>query len=237
MAGYREFQTGEVLTAANVNSFLMEQATMTFADAAARDAALAGVLRAGLNAYLQDTDRLQYYDGTDWQNVPNESDVDAAGGLVAVKSAIFTGTQSDAVLAGDNLTVTDLEITHEVADPANKLIISAFFGAAASSAGQGDVGIAVHDGSGLISVGDADGSRTRVTAGGLVGPATFAAVVTMPSVTFVHTPGAGSKTYTVRAINITESTFTISINRNQSDTDSVAAPRAVSSLVIQEVKV
>ena len=90
MAGYREFQTGEVLTAANVNSFLMEQATMTFADAAARDAALAEVLRAGLNVYLEDTDRLQYYDGTDWQNVPNESDVDAAGGFDSIMKITAT---------------------------------------------------------------------------------------------------------------------------------------------------
>lgn len=66
MAGYREFQTGEVLTAANVNQFLMEQATMTFADAAARDAALAGVLREGLLTYNLDEGRLEVYDGTAW---------------------------------------------------------------------------------------------------------------------------------------------------------------------------
>jgi hypothetical protein len=32
VAGYREFLTGEVLTAANVNGFLMNQAVMVFAD-------------------------------------------------------------------------------------------------------------------------------------------------------------------------------------------------------------
>ena len=66
MAGYREFQTGEVLTAANVNGFLMEQAVMTFADDAARTAALAGVLREGMLSYNLDTARLEVYDGTDW---------------------------------------------------------------------------------------------------------------------------------------------------------------------------
>ena len=40
MAGFREFVTGEVLTAANVDDFLAKQAVMKFADAAARDAAL-----------------------------------------------------------------------------------------------------------------------------------------------------------------------------------------------------
>ena len=164
--------------------------------------------------------------------------LDAAGGLVAVKSAIFTGTQVESVLAGDNLTVTDLEITHALADAGNKLIISAFLGAAATSDSRGRVGLAVHDGTGLIAIGDADGSRPRVTAGGLVSPTTSAEVVRMPSVTFVHTPNTtDSKTYTVRAINIRNDTRTVFINRTELDTNDAFNPRAVSSLVIQEVKV
>ena len=64
MAGYREFQTGEILTSANVNEFLMEQAVLTFPDAAARTAALAGVLREGILTYNEDTAQLEVYDGT-----------------------------------------------------------------------------------------------------------------------------------------------------------------------------
>ena len=159
------------------------------------------------------------------------------GGLVAVKSAIFTGTQTNSTAAGANFAVTDLTITHEVADAANKLIISAFIGAAATSGGYGNVGIAVHDGTSLIAIGDAEGSRTRVTAGGLVSASGAVFVLTMPSVTFVHTPGAGSKTYTVRAININNITNTLYMNRSEDDGNSTNRSRAVSSLVIQEVKV
>ena len=161
----------------------------------------------------------------------------AAGGLVEVKSAIFTGTQTNSTAAGANFAVTDLTITHEVADAANKLIISAFIGAAATSGGYGNVGIAVHDGTSLIAIGDAEGSRTRVTAGGLVSASGAVFVLTMPSVTFVHTPGAGSKTYTVRAININNITNTLYMNRSEDDGNSTNRSRAVSSLVIQEVKV
>jgi hypothetical protein len=161
----------------------------------------------------------------------------AAGGLVAVKSAIFAGEQSASVTGGNNLTVTDLTITHETADAANKLIISAFLGQAATTNGLGNVGIAVHDGSGLIGIGNAAGSRIRVTAGGFISPSSATFVVTMPSVTFVHTPGAGSKTYTVRAINIASATATLFINRAENDPDSADRSRAVSALVIQEVKV
>ena len=157
------------------------------------------------------------------------------GGLVDVKSALFTGTQTNSTAAGANFAVTDLSITHEVADASNKLIISAFLGAAASTNQVQRLAIAVHDGTSLIAIGDAASSRPRVTAGGAVHRNTGNFPVTMPSVTFVHTPGAGSKTYTVRAINPDPSTETIFINRNERDLTSDI--RAVSSLVIQEVSV
>ena len=163
----------------------------------------------------------------------------AAGGLVAVKSAIFTGTQVEAnITDGANFAVQDLEITHALADASNKLIISAFLGAAANSHGIGEVGIAVHDGTDFIAIGDADGSRNRVTAGGRVAGSGDGRLVTMPSVTFVHTPNTtDSKIYTVRAICVRGGTRTLFINRSQDDGNSVDHPRAVSSLVIQEVKV
>jgi hypothetical protein len=163
--------------------------------------------------------------------------LDAAGGLVAVKHALFTGTQSNSTAAGANFAVTNLSITHEVADPSNSLIISAFFGAAADTSQSAAVGIAVFDGTNLLGVGDADGSRTRVTAGGIAQGFGTNSVITMPHITFVHTPGAGSKTYTVRAINIRDDTRTIFINRSEVDTDDARFSRTASALVIQEVKV
>jgi hypothetical protein len=66
VSGYREFQTGEVLTAANVNGFLMNQAVMVFDDAAARTTALAAVLTEGMLTYNKDVQSLEVYDGTDF---------------------------------------------------------------------------------------------------------------------------------------------------------------------------
>ena len=177
---------------------------------------------------------------SDLLNVGMQSVSDAlatAGGLVATKSAIFTGTQTASLATGSNVAVTDLSITHEVADASNKLIVSAFLGVAANSETQGQVGLAIHDGTSLIAIGDAASNRNRVTAGGYVDLGGGNLVVTMPSVTFVHTPGAGSKTYTVRAINLRDATRTVYINRTQLDTDIPEAVRGVSSLVIQEVSV
>lgn len=72
MAGYREFLTGEVLTAANVNDFLMEQAVMRFADSGARDTALgtaiggANALQEGMVSYLESSNVFEVYDGSSW---------------------------------------------------------------------------------------------------------------------------------------------------------------------------
>jgi len=159
------------------------------------------------------------------------------GGLVAVKHAIFTGTQTNSTAAGANFNVTNLSITHEVADAANKLIISAFLGSAASQRELGNVGLAIFDGTSFIALGDSSGDRARVTAGGLISGTGAQFVMTMPSVTFVHTPGAGSKTYTVRAINMDGVTNILYINRSQRNTDTRQDPAAVSALVIQEVRV
>jgi hypothetical protein len=164
--------------------------------------------------------------------------LDAAGGLVAVKHALFTGTQTNSTAAGANFEVDDLTITHTLADAGNKLIISAYFGAAANNNGFGNIGIAVADDGTLINIGDADGVRTRVGAGGIVDAAGSNQVVSMPSVTFVYEPNdTNAHTYTVRAINIRGTTQTLFINRAESDVDDESRPRASSGLTIMEVKV
>ena len=188
--------------------------------------------------YVEPTDLVRDYPAADEASAfAVAAALDAAGGLVAVKSAIFTGTQVASLAQAANVAVTDLSITHGVADAGNKLIISAFFGAAASTEARNGVGIAIHDGTGLIAIGDAASNRTRVTAGGGYLATDAGGMVITPSVTFVHAPGdTASRTYTVRAINIS-GPQTIFINRTENDTDASGFPRAVSSLVIQEVKV
>jgi hypothetical protein len=166
--------------------------------------------------------------------------LEAAGGLVAVKHALFTGTQTNSTTAGGNFAVDDLSITHTLADAANKLIISAYFGVAGTSDGRGNVGIAVADNGTLIGRGAADGNRTRVGAGGrtIGGAARDEQIAVFPSVSFVYEPGdVNSHTYTVRGINIFNATATLYINRTESDSNDFFVPRGASALVIQEVKV
>ena len=63
---YKLFSTGEVLTAANVNNYLMNQTVMVFTDSAARTTALSGVLAAGMITYLTGTNSLETYNGSSW---------------------------------------------------------------------------------------------------------------------------------------------------------------------------
>lgn len=62
--GFKTFNTGDVLTAADTNGYLM-QGVWTFADAAARNAAVTSP-QEGNVCYLKDTDEIMTYSGSTW---------------------------------------------------------------------------------------------------------------------------------------------------------------------------
>ena len=71
-AGYKLFGAGDILTAAQVNTYLNEQAVMVFATVAARDSALTSVLAEGMTCYVDDITGggaagMCVYDGAAWQ--------------------------------------------------------------------------------------------------------------------------------------------------------------------------
>ena len=74
-AGYKLFQTGSVLTAADVNTYLNEQSVMRFANSAARTSALSSVLAEGMVSYLQDTNAVEVYDGSNWVSIGSSGDI------------------------------------------------------------------------------------------------------------------------------------------------------------------
>jgi hypothetical protein len=65
--GFKTFTTGEVLTAGDVNGYLM-QGVLVFASAAARDSAITSP-QEGQFAYLKDTNVTTYYTGSAWTNL------------------------------------------------------------------------------------------------------------------------------------------------------------------------
>jgi hypothetical protein len=72
-AGAKLFTSGSVLTADQVNTFLMDQSIMRFTSTTTRDAAFGGagepVLAEGMFAYTTDTNTLWLYNGSSWVNV------------------------------------------------------------------------------------------------------------------------------------------------------------------------
>ena len=69
--GFKDFVTGEVLTAADVDGYLM-QGVWVFADAAARTSAVASP-QEGNMSFLKDTNSVEYYSGAAWAAVGGAS--------------------------------------------------------------------------------------------------------------------------------------------------------------------
>jgi hypothetical protein len=72
ITGTKLWASGEVVTAANVNQYLM-RGVKVFADAATRDAAYGGAgeptLEEGEVCYLLDTNKILTYNGASWSEV------------------------------------------------------------------------------------------------------------------------------------------------------------------------
>ena len=86
-AGYKLFATGDVLTAAQVNTYLMQQTVMVFASSAARTTALSGVLAEGMVSWLSDTNVLEAYDGSAWVGATGDITGLTAGTGISITSA------------------------------------------------------------------------------------------------------------------------------------------------------
>jgi hypothetical protein len=59
------FTNGDVLPASDVNTYLMDQAVMTFTNSTARSTAIPTPIQ-GMVTYLTASDEYQYWDGTAW---------------------------------------------------------------------------------------------------------------------------------------------------------------------------
>jgi hypothetical protein len=84
------FTAGEVLAAADVNSFLMDQTVMSFAGTAARGSAIPTPVT-GMTTYLEDSKNLQIYDGSAYAS---------PFGMTLVANVPFTTTS---IVSADNV--------------------------------------------------------------------------------------------------------------------------------------
>jgi hypothetical protein len=89
-AGYRTFQSGEVLTSNNVQTYLMDQAVQVYAGTAERGSAVP-TPSTGMVAYSTATG-LQVFDGSAW--------ADVGGGTIAIDYLVIAGGGGGGVARG-----------------------------------------------------------------------------------------------------------------------------------------
>jgi hypothetical protein len=88
--GFKTFTTGEVLTAGDVNGYLM-QGVLVFASTAARDAAITAPSE-GQFAFTKDTNSLFYYDGAAWVASGAAGDIEGVTAGVGISGGGTSGT-------------------------------------------------------------------------------------------------------------------------------------------------
>lgn len=106
-SGFRTFATSEVLTASNVQNYLMEQSVMSFASTGARDVAVTAP-EAGMVAYIRSNDSSEglyhYTSASSWRKGPGWN---APWGVVGV--AVATANQTS--IGSSTVDVTSLSVT------------------------------------------------------------------------------------------------------------------------------
>ena len=194
-SGFKTFNTGDILTAADVNGYLMKQAVMYFATAAARSAALTAP-EEGMVTYLADSNAIQYYDGAAWQPLVDQD-------VIAAKGDLIVGTGDDTVarlavgandtrLVADSSTATGLKY---VADTVNT-VIDAKGDLLAGTAADTVARLAVGTNGQVLTADSTTATGLKWAAGGTSGALVFLASSSPSAVASVSFNDIFSSTYT-----------------------------------------
>ena len=206
------FVGGAILTAADVNTNLMDQAVMSFAGTAARGSAIASPVE-GMVTYLADTDSLEVYT-TVW------GPVSPLRGVLQVVQGVRYSTYS-VLVAGHGFSpeVPSLSAAITPASTSNKVLVTVAVGATHNVSG---VKLLVN-GSDSTYIGDTSGSKARASATGT------------GSIVFLHSPNSTSEqTYTIKIQNTEAGTDTLTLGTNNSIGDA-RFPTVPASITLMEV--
>jgi len=114
--GFKVFSTGEVLTAADVNDYLMEQSIGIFADSTARDAQITSPIE-GQFCFLKDTNILQFYNGSAWTSFIGDGDI------TAVNTSATSGLSGGATSGAADITIAPNSATSATVASADIVLI------------------------------------------------------------------------------------------------------------------
>ena len=223
MGGRKTFVTNTVLTAADVQDFLMDQAVMVFASSDARGSAITSPTE-GMVAYLNDSNTLSLFDGSVWK-----TSLATTGSILQVLSTTKTDTftMSSSTFAD----VTGLSVTITPKSASSRILVNVSLSGGGNPGASALLGRIMRDSTAIV-LGAAAGSRTRTTFGNT--PSADGSHVASNSFTFLDSPAATSAlVYKVQVAN--NGASTVFVNRSPTDNDGASWSRAASSITVMEV--
>ena len=180
--GFKVFAVGEVLTAADVNDYLMEQSIGIFADSTARDAQITSPIE-GQFCYLADTNVLQFYNGSAWTDFIGDGDI----------SSVVAGTNLSGGGVSGAVTL-NLAIDSAVAfadQTASAIVLKDY----------AETDVAVTSSSGVVSIDLANGNTGSITL-----------TENITDIDFTNVPANGVSTFTLQITQHASSAKTVAIN-------------------------
>jgi hypothetical protein len=220
LSGRKVFVAGEVLQAADVNDYLMDQSVMVFAGTAARGSAIPSPSE-GMVTYRSDDDVVEVFDGSVFAPVGVEP------AILQVVSTIKTNTFSTSSFTFTDVTGLTASITPK--STSSKIYLAVTVGALDASTATELVGRVLRD-STPIGVGDAADTRS---------PAAFFRINNANNRpesmawSFLDSPGTTSST--AYQVQVRAGGGTLFLNRSGSDSNSEAVGRTVSTITLMEV--
>jgi hypothetical protein len=121
--GFKTFTTGEVLTAGDVNGYLM-QGINVFANATARDAAITSP-QEGQFAYTKDNNSLWYYSGSAWVASGATGDIEGVTVTSPLTGGGTSGTVTVGILSGTTSNLGAVQLSDSTSSTSTTLAATA----------------------------------------------------------------------------------------------------------------